>query len=916
MLRRVKFRTKLIVGFAAMLTLLLVFAFIVLRMYFDMNQAMHAIVNDHYSNVKLANAVRADITSLNAETNALLLMNRSNTRQERVESIQRTKQDLDANMDELMWAFEQRAEKLQLVQDLHELHDSFVNSTDAAVALLRDNDKAGAIAWYNENTEPIRLELFDTLNQFTDLQEQEMDKALSQSNGDYDLAIRLMIALIAFTLLVGVIVAAWVLRSVLRNLGRIIAVMKEAALAERGERLPRIDMRIKDEMASIGDAYNVMAGALEEHAEFQKQANLQLQEQNWHKTKVAEITARYQGIVSLNELARVFITAVCPAIGAAYGAFYLRVDPEEGGTPRLVRGGAYAADNRIAGADGFAFGEGLAGQCAAENRLMTITNPPDNYIRISSGLGTASPEQIVIVPVEHQGQVVAVVELATFHVFTRTHVQLLEELASLLGITIHSVTGHMKIQQLLGESQIFTEELQTQSEELQLQQEELKTLNEQLRDQIEASEKKSRELELIRHELEDKNEQILLASGYKTEFLTNMSHELRTPLNSLLILSQMLAANPDGTLSPKQVEYAQTIHSSGKDLLGLINEVLDLSKVEAGKLEVVFDWVRLKDIAEFVRRQFEPIAMDKSLDFEVKMDDELSEMKIHTDEQRLQQILQNLMANALKFTDRGSVSMEMGIRPDPSGAGADAGPRGDYALAIAVSDTGIGIPKDKQAVIFEAFRQADGTTSRKYGGTGLGLSICQKIAQLLDGYIQVESEEGAGSTFTLYLPISKVRSELLAGSADEAAAACHDWTEPETPPDAASGLPDVSLEGKTVLLVDDDLRNIYALTTALETHRLHVLFAENGQEALQLLDEQDEIDLVIMDIMMPKMDGYEAIRAIRKRPEFADLPIIALTAKAMKYDRDKCIDAGANDYISKPILLDQLLSLIRVWLYR
>lgn len=899
-----------------MLTLLLVFSFIVLRMFFGMNQAMHTIVDDNYYKVKLANSVRTNIISLNAETNALMLSTQANGLQEHIDMMNHTKLNLEARLNELERIFERQPDALKIVRELHMLHDSFIASTDSSIDLLEAGRKDEAIHWHNDNTEPIRLKLFDNIILFNDLQEQEMDKALAQSNEDYDIAIRLMIVLMALSLLIGVFVAIWVLRSVLRNLGRIIAVMNEASQAEGSDRLPRIEMRIKDEMASIGDAYNVMAASLEENAEYQKQVNLQLQEQNWHKSKIAEITALYQGVGTLNELAGVFITAVCPAIGASFGVFYLRVDPEDGSAPRLVRGGAYAADNRIAGADGFDFGEGLAGQCAAENRVMTITNPPEDYIRIASGLGRASPAQIIIMPVEYKSEVVAVVELATFRVFTRTHLQLLEELTDLLGVTINSVAGHMKIQQLLSESQIFTEELQTQSEELQLQQEELKTLNEQLRDQIEASEKKSKELEQIQYELEDKNEQVLLASGYKTEFLTNMSHELRTPLNSLLILSQMLAVNPDGNLTPKQVEYAQTIYSSGKDLLGLINEVLDLSKIEAGKLEIVFDWVQLKDIAEFVRRQFEPIAMDKGLAFAVKMDDDISDLKIHTDEQRLQQILQNLLSNALKFTEKGSVSMEMRIRSKNTGSGTDTGQRDDYALTIAVSDTGIGIPKDKQAVIFEAFRQADGTTSRKYGGTGLGLSICQKIAHLLDGHIQVESEAGEGSTFTLYIPISKVRSELLTSSLREAAASQHDWVPADALPDPAASLPDVSLEGKTILLVDDDLRNIYALTTALEAHRIHVLFAENGQEALQLLGDHEAIDIVIMDIMMPKMDGYEAIREIRKRPGFANLPIIALTAKAMKYDREKCIDAGANDYISKPILLDQLLSLIRVWLYR
>lgn len=907
-----KFRTKLFVGFAAILALLLLFSFFVLRMFFSMNQAMHGIVNDNYSTVKLANSVRSDINNLHMEISALLLRNRTDAEMnESAARIDQTKQELNDSLNQLEQMFESRPDERKLVKDLHKEHDSFVASMDKTLELLRLDEKEAAINWYNLHTEPIRITLYDDIKKFNSLQEQDMDDALSQSNDTYNFAIRLVIVLIVFTLLCGVIVATWVFRSVLDSLVRIIIVMEQASAANRDERLPRIEWATKDEMASIGHAYNAMAAALEEHARSQKQANLLLQEQNWIKSKVAEMTAMYQGVQTLTELAQVFVTAVAPAIGAGRAVLYLRSD-EEDGASRLTKGGAYAASGRAGGeADGFAFGEGLVGQCAAENRLIRVSEPPSEYIRIESGLGSAAPAEVLIMPVPFEGQAVAVAEFASFQPFTQLHLELLEELTDILGITIHSISGHMQIQRLLGESQLFTEELQTQSEELQLQQEELRTLNEQLRDQIEASERKSAELEKIKNVLEEKNQHIMVASGYKTEFLTNMSHELRTPLNSLLILSQMLADNKEGNLNPKQVEYAQTIHSSGRDLLGLINEVLDLSKVEAGKLEVVRDWVMLRDIAEFAERQFEPIAVDKGLRFQVRLDEEIAGLMIYTDEQRLQQILQNLLVNAFKFTERGSVHMEMRMIPKEELAGPPAAPMGDFALAIAVADTGIGIPKDKQGIIFEAFRQADGTTSRRYGGTGLGLSICQKMAELLDGFIRVESEEGQGSTFTLYVPISQVRGELLASVLE--AAAGLDFAESA---DAAPSAIDAALEGKKILLVDDDLRNIYALTTALEAYRIRVVFAENGQEGLQLLHEQSDIDLVLMDIMMPKMDGYEAIREIRKTARFQDLPIIALTAKAMKIDREKCLEAGASDYISKPILMDQLMSLIRVWLYK
>ncbi|TXK81437.1 ATP-binding protein [Paenibacillus sp. N3.4] len=908
-----KFRTKLFVGFATILSLLFIFSFIVIRMFFIMNQNMHGIVDDNYTKVRLANNVRSDINSLSMETNELLLDANMDLLNERSNRIRQTKISLNTNLNKLEQMFESQSDENKLAQQIQQLHGLFIESNDAAVELLRNNKKEQAISWHNSNTEPIKVTLFESIMKFNKLQEYDMDQSLAKSTDTYYFTIRLIIGLVIITLLCGIFVAIWVFRSVTKSLAHIISVMKQAALSERSDQLPRIEVETKDEMASIGHVYNVMAIALEEHAKYQKQANFILQEQNWNKTKVAEITAMYQGVQNLTGLAKIFITAICPAIGASYGVFYNRKEMEQG-LPRLIRAGAYAADNKEIGFDSFAFGEGLVGQCAAENKVIVLTEPPKDYIQISSGLGTASPVQIAIVPVQFEGNVIAVIELASFREFTPSQLQLLEELTDILGITVNSVAGQMQIQQLLNESQMFTVELQTQSEELQLQQEELKTLNEQLEEQIEASEKKSMELGKIKTVLEEKNKHILLASGYKSEFLANMSHELRTPLNSLLILSQMLAENKEGNLSPKQVEFSQTIHSSGKDLLGLINDVLNLSKIESGKLELDFDWVHLKKVANVVERQFDPIASNKGLQFHVRVADEIFDTMIYTDEQRLQQILQNLLSNAFKFTEQGSVSLEIQMIAKEEVQGAPNDSLSELTLAISVSDTGIGIAKEKQAVIFEAFRQADGTTSRKYGGTGLGLSICQKIAQLLNGFIRIESEEGIGSTFTVYIPISGVRSELPALTNQEAAA-----TIDSNSSDAikeSDGPMDISLKGKKILLVDDDLRNIYALTTALEAHHIHIIFAENGKEGINLLYENTDTDLVIMDIMMPKMDGYEAIKEIRRNAQFKSLPIIALTAKAMKYDREKCIEAGASDYISKPILLDQLMSLLRVWLYR
>ncbi len=385
-----------------------------------------------------------------------------------------------------------------------------------------------------------------------------------------------------------------------------------------------------------------------------------------------------------------------------------------------------------------------------------------------------------------------------------------------------------------------------------------------------------------------------------------MSHELRTPLNSLLVLAQILAENSAGNLSAKQVEYAETIMSSGKDLLNLINDILDLSKIESGKMEVHPAEVHLKAIEDFAKRNFLPLAQTKKIAFSVQLADDLPEV-IYTDEQRLRQILKNLLSNAFKFTEKGSVLLQIKVAPMQTSA--------TPMLAISVIDTGIGIPEEKYNIIFEEFLQADGTTNRKYGGTGLGLSISKKIAELLGGFIRLESQEGKGSTFTLFIPLNVaydttkdvIVSEVAAGSEEEFS---DDVNHPE--PEQPQG----PLEGRKILIVDDDPRNVFALTALLENHKMDVLFAVNGKDGINTLLENPDIDLVLMDIMLPEMDGYEAMRHIRQMPQYQTLPIIALTAKAMKYDREKCINAGASDYISKPVNLKQLLSLIKVWLYR
>jgi signal transduction histidine kinase/CheY-like chemotaxis protein len=453
--------------------------------------------------------------------------------------------------------------------------------------------------------------------------------------------------------------------------------------------------------------------------------------------------------------------------------------------------------------------------------------------------------------------------------------------------------------ELLAQSQTLTIELQEQSEELRETNDQLhekaRLLSEQKRD----IEIKNEEIELARRGLEDKAGQLALSSKYKSEFLANMSHELRTPLNSMLILSRLLAENDGGTLGEREVEFARTIHSAGDDLLALINDILDLSKVEAGRMELDLAAVPLSDVYQDAERAFRPVAEERGLSFAVDIDPALP-ASIVSDAQRLGQVLKNLLSNAFKFTRDGGVTLSIGFPRVPVSFGNSA-LRGDASLiSFTVSDTGIGIPRDKLDLIFEAFQQADGTTSRKYGGTGLGLSISRELARLLGGELEVESELGEGSRFSLHLPLG---TSVGGGTVEDAGDAMQ-----------TAGVGEVPLDGRKVLVIDDDVRTGFALTAMLEQYGMKVVYAENGQEGVERLSQEADVDLVLLDIMMPGMDGYETAQTIRSIPQFAPLPIITLTAKAMKHDREKALAAGASDYIAKPVDVDELLAMMRAWL--
>lgn len=979
------------------------------------------------------------------------------------------------------------------------------------------------------------------------------------------------------------------------------SISEVASAVTKGDLTRTIRVEAKGEVEALKDTINQMIANL-------RATTLRNQETDWLKSNLAKFTQMLQGQKDLNALTNRILSELAQVVAAHYGAFYILRQDDKSEPPLLSLYAGYAYKDEKHLMREFRMGEGLVGQCAVEKERILLTNVPSNYIKIGSGLGKAKPANVVILPVLFENNVKAVIELASFDTFSQTHLDFLSQLTESIGIVLNTIEANTRTEGLLIQSQSLASELKIQQEELRRTNDELQEKAMLLAKQKEEVEAKNKEVEEARRSLEEKAEQLQLTSKYKSEFLANMSHELRTPLNSLLILAQQLYENAEGNLSEKQVRYAKTIHSCGDDLIQLINDILDLSKIESGFISTNIAPVNLTEIASFVETTFRPISEARNLRFSIQTSDSLPS-SIDTDIQRLNQILKNLLSNAFKFTEKGSVSLQI-FR---ASGGWKSNPNLDQSkmvVGFSISDTGIGIPMEKQLIIFEAFQQAEGSTSRKYGGTGLGLSISRGLAELLGGTIELESTPARGSTFTLYLPVDhftvapgrdtrkspekleyerthdqdelntllnnlhltnegvdnrnlEVVSELvnetgddrnniqagdpvlliveddlrfskvilekareqqfkgvvatnylevfdfinrfapvamtldvklpdtsgwkvidllrndlhyrhipiyvisgeenrtlavrrgarnfmlkpISGEAlDELFADIRSFYERETyhvliiednevdssqiakvlKDDkikidvAATGeralelletrpfdcvivdytLPDISgeellekiegikrpltpviiysakdfakhelgtvnrnanavvtkgvnsiellleevithlhiphrdltaskrriienirnkediLSGKTVLIVDDDVRNLFALTTVFERFNINVITAESGQEAIQILTDNPRIDMVLMDIMMPEMDGYETTRRIRREHKNNTLPIIAVTAKAMKGDRQKCIEAGASDYITKPVKIDQLLSLMRLWFFK
>ncbi len=663
------------------------------------------------------------------------------------------------------------------------------------------------------------------------------------------------------------------------------AISEVTSAVATGDLTRTISVEAAGEVAELKDNINTMVRSLRETTE----AN---QQQGWLQTSLARIAGLMQGQRDLAVVAELIMDELIPLVGGQQGAFFL-ADTSDGETRlRLIAG--YGLHPGGGSPSQLLLGQSLIGQVAKTRRPVILDEVPAGYARISSAIGESCPVSVMIVPIVFEDQVLGVIEAGSLWPFTQAHRDFLEQLMEAIGVNVNTMIANARTDALLDQSQTLTAELQSRQMELQQSNAELADKAALLAAQNRDIETKNAEIEQARQEIEERAKQLDQANRYKSQFLANMSHELRTPLNSLLVLARLLAQNPLGNLTDKQVEYATVIHSSGSDLLRLINDILDLTKVEAGKMDINPERFALDDLIEDLRGVFGPLTEEKRLGFTISTGPEVP-ADVVTDKQRLRQILYNLLSNAVKFTERGRVEL---LIETAAAQFPDTGSR----IVFSVTDTGIGISPDNLSSIFSAFQQADGTTSRRYGGTGLGLAICREVAARLGGEVTVHSELRAGSTFSLHLPLTQH------GGSHSRAFAAEGSVRP-----VPAAMPHEALRGHKVLVVDDDPRNAFVLTDVLEMHGMTVVQATDGRKAIAELARGD-IDLVLMDVMMPQMDGYETTRAIRSMPQYARLPVITVTARAMQGDREKSIDAGATDYITKPIDIEELLNCMERWL--
>jgi len=692
-----------------------------------------------------------------------------------------------------------------------------------------------------------------------------------------------------------------------------------------------------------------------------RETSQEIKTQDWLKTGLNELSLKSSGEQSIKDLTNEVLTFLAHYLESQVGLLFVT-----GEEHKLILAASFACKPAITE---FESGSGVIGQVAKEKKSLIFSTASDGMPSVNIGPTVEKPGHFIISPILYEGQILGVIQLGSFLPFDTVKQRFLDISLETIAVAIHSARSRERVEQLLLKTQEQANELAEQKEELrqineeleeqtkalrhseenlQHQQEELRVINEELEERTKVLElqrddirKKNQALQQAQIEIKQKAEALEVASKYKSEFLANMSHELRTPLNSILALSELLATNKHKGMTNDEIEFANVINSSGKDLLELINDILDLSKVEAGKLEVDMEDLYLEDLEDYVKKTFSPLTNQRGIALKTNIEKDLPE-RIETDPQRALQIIKNLLSNAIKFTEKGSVTFSI-HRPEKDVRFNNLKLTSENCLAFEVIDTGVGISEEKLNVIFEAFQQADGTVSRKFGGTGLGLTISRSLSRLLGGEIKLSSTLGEGSAFTLYLPykieppdgehavaedqtqekrkekeplelFDDLRSIRIPEPSDETSVEdTHKVTAEATPSENKA---DKVFENKKIIIVDDDMRNVFVLTKILEDKKVQIVVGKNGRDGIDKLNKNLDTALVIMDIMMPEMDGYEAMREIRRDKRFVNLPMIALTAKAMKGDREKCIEAGANDYLSKPVQPEKLLSLLRVWIQK
>jgi signal transduction histidine kinase/HAMP domain-containing protein/ActR/RegA family two-component response regulator len=676
------------------------------------------------------------------------------------------------------------------------------------------------------------------------------------------------------------------------------AIADVATAVTEGDLTRQVGVEASGEVAVLKDKLNEMIRNLRE-------TTRQNTEQDWLKTNLERFTRMLQGQRDLATVSSMILSELAPLVSAQHGVFYTLARLEDGGEPVLMYQAGYAFTERKHLATHFSLGEGLVGQCAQEKQRILLSDVPSDYVTINSGLGEAAPLNIIVLPILFEGSVRAVLELASFSRFSPTHQAFLDRLTERIGLVLNTIEANTLTENLLKQSQSQAQELQSRQEELRGSNEDLERQARRLAEQNIEVERKNEEVELAKRLVEEKAEQLAVTSKYKSEFFSNMSHELRTPLNSLLILAGELSSNHDANLSEKQVQYAEVIHSSGTDLLRLLDDILDLAKVESGTVKLEISELPLAELQDAIVREFDHVAEHKGVAFSVALAPDLP-AGIATDPGRLRQVLKNLLSNAFKFTETGEVSLRVGVAGNGWSRTNEALSSAGAVTAFTVTDTGIGITAEVQRRMFEAFAQADGTTARQYGGTGLGLSISRELVRLLGGEIALTSVPGEGSTFTVFLP-SQTNGAASAGPAAHTPL-------PSRAEQAPDGLPGLRLAGRKVLVVDDDIRNVFALTSLLERCEALVVSAQSGGEGVALLERTPDVDIVLMDIMMPVMDGYATMRAMRELPSGAELPIIAVTAAVEAGERQRCFDAGATAYVTKPVDTAGLLLVLSEWL--